>query len=97
LILRVSHVRGRSLHDEKHALKLRRYLENVFFPAIGSRSVTSLLPVDILEAVRSAQERGRIQTAHRLTQLAGLMCQPLVLMKMWCVTISSIRKKKTSG
>ena len=54
--------------DAKHALKLRRYLEKVFFPAIGGKSVADLLPVDILDAVRSAQERGRIQTAHRLTQ-----------------------------
>jgi len=61
--------------SEKQALKLRRYLENVFFPTIGDKSVAGLLPVDILDAVRSAQERGRIQTAHRLTQLAGQVLQ----------------------
>ena len=61
--------------DAKHALKLRRYLETVFFPAIGARGVDTLLPVDILNAVRGAQERGRIQTAHRLTQLAGQVLQ----------------------
>ena len=61
--------------NEKHALRLRRYLEGVFFPAIGGKSVADLLPVDILNAVRSAQERGRIQTAHRLTQLAGQVLQ----------------------
>ncbi len=61
--------------DEKHALKLRRYLESVFFPAIGGKSVADLLPVDILDAVRGAQERGRVHTAHRLTQLAGQVLQ----------------------
>ena len=61
--------------SEKQALKLRRYLEQVFFPAIGGKSVTELLPVDILDAVRGAQDRGRIQTAHRLTQLAGQVLQ----------------------
>ena len=60
---------------EKHALKIRRYLENVFFPAIGGKSVSSLLPVDILEAARPAQAKGRIETAHRLTQLAGQVLQ----------------------
>ena len=61
--------------DEKHALKLRRYLENVFFPAIGGKSVADLLPVDILEAVHNTQERGRLSTAHRQVQLAGQVLQ----------------------
>ena len=61
--------------SEKHALKLRRYLENVFFPAIGGKAVAELLPVDILDSVHNAQEKGRIQTAHRLTQLAGQILQ----------------------
>lgn len=60
---------------EKHALKLRRYLDTTFFPAIGEKSVVDLVPADILEAVRPAQERGRIQTAHRLVQLAGQILQ----------------------
>ncbi|MDL2268054.1 integrase arm-type DNA-binding domain-containing protein [Desulfovibrio sp. OttesenSCG-928-G15] len=60
---------------EKHALKLRRYLEGVFFPAIGGRPVAELLPADILAAVQAAQGRGRIHTAHRLTQLAGQVLQ----------------------
>ena len=61
--------------SEKHALKLRRYLENAFFPTIGGKAVTDLLPVDILEVARPAQEKGRTQTAHRLTQLAGQVLQ----------------------
>lgn len=61
--------------SEKHALKLRRYLENVFFPAIGGKAVAELLPVDILNAVQAAQEKGRVHTAHRLTQLAGQVLQ----------------------
>jgi len=61
--------------DEKHVRKLRSYLENVLFPAIGSRSVASLLPVDILDAVRDTQDRGRIHTTHRQVQLAGQVLQ----------------------
>jgi integrase len=61
--------------DAKHALKLRRYLENVFFPAIGDKSVAALLPVDILDAVRGTQERGRLSTTHRQVQLAGQVLQ----------------------
>jgi integrase len=61
--------------DAKHALKLRRYLENVFFPAIGGKSVAALLPIDILDAVRGTQERGRLSTTHRQVQLAGQVLQ----------------------
>jgi integrase len=59
----------------KHALKLRRYLENVFFPAIGGKSVVDLLPADVLGVARPAQEKGRIHTAHTLAQLAGQVLQ----------------------
>jgi integrase len=60
---------------EKHALKIRRYLEHVFFPAFGDKPVAELVPADILETARPAQAKGRIQTAHRLTQLAGQVLQ----------------------
>ena len=64
---------------EKHALKLRRYLENALFPVFGNKSVTELVPMDILEAARPAQEKGRVQTAHRLVQLAGQVLQYAVI------------------
>ncbi|MDL2207451.1 integrase arm-type DNA-binding domain-containing protein [Desulfovibrio sp. OttesenSCG-928-M16] len=65
--------------SEKHALKLRRYLENVLFEAFGSKVITDIVPADILEAARPAQEKGRIQTAHRLVQLTGQVLQYAVI------------------
>ena len=64
---------------EKHALKLRRYLENVLFPVFGDKPVNELVPMDILEAARPAQEKGRVQTAHRLVQLTGQVLQFAVI------------------
>jgi len=61
--------------DKKHALRLRRYLENTLFPVLGGKPVARLVPADILGAVRSAQSKGRVHTAHRLTQLAGQVLQ----------------------
>ena len=61
--------------SEKHSLKLRRYLENVLFDAFGSKAVSEIVPADILAAVRPAQEKGRVQTAHRLVQLTGQVLQ----------------------
>jgi len=65
--------------SEKHALKLRRYLEKVLFESFGNKVITDIVPVDILEAARPAQEKGRAQTAHRLVQLAGQILQYAVI------------------
>ena len=68
-------------HDltPKHALKLQRYIENTLCPAFGNKPVASLTPMDILDAARPAQEKGRIQTAHRLVQLTGQILQYAVI------------------
>lgn len=56
---------------EKHALKLMRYLEKDYFPAIGSIPVTELEPMHILDVIRPVEAKGRINTAHRLANLAS--------------------------
>lgn len=50
-------------------------LENMLFPHIGNKRFASLEPADILTAIRPAEERGAIETAHRLVQLAGQVCR----------------------
>jgi integrase len=50
-------------------------LENMLFPYIGAKPFAYLEPADILAAVRPAEERGAIETAHRLVQLAGQVCR----------------------
>lgn len=56
---------------EKHALKLMRYLEKDYFPAIGNISVTELEPMHILDIIRPVEAKGRTNTAHRLANLAS--------------------------
>ncbi len=56
---------------EKHALKLLRYLENNYFPAIGSIAVTELEPMHILDVIRPVEAKGNTNTAHRLANLAS--------------------------
>lgn len=75
--------------SEKHALKLRRYLENVLFEAFGSKVITDIVPADILEAARPAQEKGRIQTAHRLVQLTGQVLQYAVIKGLLNVNVAT--------
>ena len=50
-------------------------LDNMLLPYIGSTPITFLEPGDILGAVRHAENRGAIETAHRLTNLAGQICR----------------------
>ena len=50
-------------------------LENMLFPHIGNVPFAALEPADILRAVRPAEERGAIETAHKLVNLAGQVCR----------------------
>ena len=54
-----------------HRKKILSRLEKQLFPFIGSIPFSRLEPADILAAVRRAEERGVIETARRLAQLAG--------------------------
>lgn len=56
---------------ERHSLKLLRYLEKNYFPAIGNIAVTELEPMHILDVIRPVEAKGRINTAHRLANLAS--------------------------
>ena len=56
---------------EKHALKLMRYLEKDYFPAIGSIPVTEIEPMHVLDVLRPIEAKGRTHTAHRLANLAS--------------------------
>ncbi len=75
--------------SEKHALKLRRYLENALFDVFGNKVITDIVPADILEAARPAQEKGRIQTAHRLVQLTGQVLQYAVIKGILNVNVAT--------
>lgn len=57
--------------SEKHAKKLRRYLENTIFPAIGGKPVTQLEPADFLQLVQPSERLGHHETAHKLMRLCG--------------------------
>ena len=61
--------------SERQARKLCRLLEKALLPAIGSKSVTALVPADILDATRPVQDQGKISTAHDIVRLAGQILQ----------------------
>jgi integrase len=55
--------------------QLMARLENLLFPYIGGTRFSVLEPADILKAIRHTEERGHIETAHRLAQITGQICR----------------------
>jgi integrase len=53
-------------------LKVKTWLEKDAFPFIGAMPISAIKPRDVLDkVVRKVEERGAIDTAHRLKQLCG--------------------------
>lgn len=53
-------------------LKVKTWLEKDAFPFIGTLPISAIKPRDVLDkVVRKVEERGAIDTAHRLKQLCG--------------------------
>ncbi len=54
-----------------HSEKIIRRFERDVFPWIGSRAVASIGPTDMLTLLRRVEERGAIETTHRIHQISG--------------------------
>lgn len=54
-----------------HSEKIIRRLERDVFPWIGKQAVGSIKPSEILELLKRVQERGAIETTHRIQQNCG--------------------------
>lgn len=65
--------------SEDYRRQILGRLERMLFPYIGNKTFATLEPADILFAVRHAEKRGAIETAHRLTQLSGQICRYAVI------------------
>lgn len=51
-----------------HSDKIIRRLERDVFPWIGSRPISSIKPTELLELLKRVEERGAIETTHRVQQ-----------------------------
>ena len=49
----------------------KRMLERNIFPWLGGKPITNILPIDILNCLRRVEDRGTIETAHRVLQICG--------------------------
>ncbi|CAJ0689520.1 Prophage integrase IntA [Ralstonia mannitolilytica] len=61
--------------SESHADRILRRLEADSFPWIGSRPMAELVPADVLDVLRRVENRGALETAHRLRTNIGQVCR----------------------
>jgi integrase len=54
-----------------HSSKIIRRLEMDVFPWIGSKPIATIRPTDLLTLLRRVEERGAIETTHRVQQNCG--------------------------
>lgn len=56
---------------ESHSSKILARLERDVFPWIGSRPISEIQPLDLLAVLKRVEERGAIETTHRVQQNCG--------------------------
>src|SRR5690606_20315319 len=53
----------------------RGYLKRTIIPALGGRPIGELQPADVLEMIRPIEQRGAIETAHRIRTRMSMICR----------------------
>ena len=67
--------------EPKHQQKILSRLEKMLFPDLGSLPIRNMEAPDLLVPIRKVEEAGKIETAHRLTQLCSHVFRYAVITK----------------
>lgn len=57
--------------SEGHQARTMRALEKHLFGSIGNRPISEISALDLLPVLRKIEDRGHVETAHRVKQVAG--------------------------
>ena len=57
--------------SERHKQRIRRWLDVYLFPSLGAKPVSKITAPMVLEATTILQKQGKLETAHRVIQVAG--------------------------
>ena len=60
-----------STWTESYAFKIKSRLENDIFPWLGARSLSDISAPELLKVIRRIEERGAVDTAHRVLGFCG--------------------------
>jgi len=64
-------LKNKPVWTEKHAQTIISRLENNIFPWLGSVATSSITAPMLLESLRRIEDRGAVETAHRVKQICG--------------------------
>jgi integrase len=67
-VAREWHTKNEPTWARSHSSKIIRRLERDVFPWIGARTISTIRPTDLLSLLRRVEERGAIETTHRVQQ-----------------------------
>lgn len=57
--------------SERHKQRVRRWLDVYLFPSLGAKPISKITAPKVLEATSILQKQGKLETAHRVIQVAG--------------------------
>ncbi len=63
--------KNKPVWTEKHAQTIISRLENNIFPWLGGEATSSITAPMLLESLRRIEDRGAVETAHRVKQICG--------------------------
>jgi integrase len=64
-------LKNKPVWTEKHAQTIISRLENNIFPWLGGTAISSITAPMLLESLRRIEDRGAVETAHRVKQICG--------------------------
>jgi integrase len=70
-IAREWHTKNEPTWAPSHSSKIIRRLEQDVFPWIGAKPISTIRPTELLSLLRRVEERGAIETTHRVQQNCG--------------------------
>jgi integrase len=70
-IAREWHIKNKHRWSANHGALIMRRLELYIFPWLGSSQVSEISPSQLLEALRRIENKGALETTHRVYQICG--------------------------
>ncbi len=64
-------LKNKPMWTEKHAKTIISRLENNIFPWLGDKETSTITAPILLESLRRIEDRGAVETAHRVKQICG--------------------------
>lgn len=71
LVSREWHLKNKPKWSDKNAARTISALERYVFPFIGNSPISNIKPSELLDVIRKIENRGNIQTAHRVMRNCG--------------------------